>query len=188
MPRKPITKKRKRPAPPKPAKPALKPSPGTKPHPPIGKLRDRTEGEVAFVREGRTLAEVALALDAAPAMVQRWYLDGGWEKKRQQYLLSSDGVCALLEQQLRLRLLRVQKMCDAGKDDLTGKDADTILKFAKAVRELRGDKASLMQTVAVLQDLILFLRGACPDLLPALEPHVESFLQAKRKAALANGG
>jgi len=143
----------------------------------------RMEARVAFVREGHNIAEIAAAVDRSPVTVRGWMLEDGWEREREQYLLSSDGVTVLLEQQLRLRLLKIQ---EAG-GLMTAADAQVALLISKAVKERRGDKASMVQVFSVVQDINLFLRGAAPEILPVLEPLVERFLHAQRKRALGPG-
>lgn len=136
--------------------------------------------EIAFVQEGKTLREVAEACHKSLSTVTAWCEEGGWKAKRERHILSSDGLASLLEQQLRKMALEAMSQQRA----ITGSEAQTILKLSRAVQELRGGEASLPQTFAVMNGFILFLKGAAPDLAPKIEPHVEAFLQAKRKIAL----
>jgi uncharacterized protein YjcR len=138
------------------------------------------QAEMAFVQEGRTLREIADTLNSTIPTITKWCEEGNWKQKRERHILSSGGLASMLEQQLRKLTLEAL----ANQRPITGSDANTILKLSKAIQELRGDKASIVQVFSVIQDLILFLKGAAPDLVPTLEPHVESFLQAKRRLAL----
>lgn len=138
------------------------------------------QAEMAFVQEGRTLREIADSVGKSLPTVTKWCDEGSWKQKRERHILSSDGLASILEQQLRKMALEAM----AQQRSITGSEAQTILKLSRAVQELRGGEASLPQTFAVMNGFILFLKGAAPKLAPEIEPHVESFLQAKRKIAL----
>jgi hypothetical protein len=139
--------------------------------------------EMAFVVEGKTLREIAEACHRTLPTVAKWCEEGDWKAKREKHILSSDGLASLLEQQLRNMALAAM----AGERVLTGSEAQTILKLSRAVQELRGGAASLPQVFSCMNEFVLFLKGAAPDLAPKIEPHLEAFLMAKRKLCLRGG-
>lgn len=141
---------------------------------------EKAEAEWAFVREGRTLQEIATAHGRTFSTIQQWAKQGLWEQARKNFLLSDQGQADILQDQVRMILLDLQK----GTRQLTAPLAHMILMSNRAAKEMRGDRYSMAQLFVVLKDFLRFVRAAKPDLLPLLEPVVEAFLQAKKAEML----
>lgn len=143
---------------------------------------ERAEAEWAFVREGRTLAEIAQAHGRSYNTVKEWAQAGLWEAARRSFLLSDQGQADILQDQVRKLLMDLQ----TGERTLTAPLAHTILLASRGAKEMRGDRFSWSQLFAILKDFLREIRAADPSLLGLLEPHVERYLQ-NRKAELLSG-
>ncbi|MEW5763593.1 MAG: hypothetical protein AB1824_01340 [Acidobacteriota bacterium] len=148
-----------------------------------GRLLEIQEAEWAFVREGRSLAEIAQAHGRPYRTIQQWAQAGLWEAARRQFLLSDQGQADILQEELRKVLLDVQR----GIRPLTAPLAHMILVTSRAAKEMRGDRYSVSAVFAVMKDFLRHIRAAQPDLLDHLEPHVEAFLKAMRTDLLPKG-
>lgn len=154
--------------------------PVSKPH---ATVAERLQAEDAFVRGGRTLAEIGAAHGRSYPTIHAWARESGWEEKRKEFLLSDSGQADILDSSVRELLLKLQQ----GALALTGPLANTILMAKRAEREIRGDKYNFTQLFMMTRAVIGHLRAADPGLLPLLEPHIEAFLQAQKEAMLPRG-
>jgi hypothetical protein len=137
---------------------------------------ERHEAEWAFVREGRSLQEVAQAHGREFSTIQRWAKDGLWKEARRTYLLSSQGQADILQEEVSKVLMELKR----GEKQLSAPIAHMILVANRAAQEMRGDKYSWTQMFALLKDLTRHIRAAQPDALPLFEPLLESFITAKK--------
>ncbi len=146
-------------------------------------FQERLQAEHAFIREGAKIMDIAKVLDRSAATVGRWAQEGGWESKRRAMLASKDGAADILERKLLQMLMEVEE----GKRELSAPLADSILKITTAVDRLRGEKLTVTTIFAILNLFVAHVKAGEPSLLPRLEAHVESFLESRRKIALAGG-
>lgn len=165
---------------PKPKKATSKP-PTSKPR---ASRLEKIQAEFAFVREGRTLPEIAEAHDRAYSTVLRWFKDGLWDQARKRFLLSDSGQADIIMNAVQKVLLQLQD----GTRDLTAPTANMILQAKRAEREIRGDKYSFTQLFAIIKQFLGHVRAADPTLLPVLEKHIEAFLEAQKEDLLAKRG
>lgn len=150
---------------------------------PRAQVAERLQAADAFIRSGRSLAEIAKAHTRSWATIQSWCKDEAWEDRRREFLLSDSGQADILGGKVREMLVKLQE----GQSALTGPMANTILIAKRAEREIRGDRYNFTQLVSVIQTFLRHLRAADPSLLPLLEPHVEAFLQAQKESMLPRG-
>jgi hypothetical protein len=143
--------------------------------------QERLQAEHAFVHEGLSLADIAKGHARAYATIKEWHDAGEWDKARKAFLISKAGAADIIERKFQQLLMQIE----GSEAMISGAQADTVLKVAKAVDMLRGDRYTALQAFMFFKDFAQYLRAAQPDLLPLLEPHVERFLQDLRKTLLA---
>ncbi len=158
------------------------PTPAAAPRP-RADVAERLQARDAFVRSGRSLKQIAEAHNRAWATVHAWSAEEGWEDQRREFLMSDSGQADILGLKVREILIKLQE----GTRELSGATANTILMAKRAEREIRGDKYNFTQLFAIVRTFLVHLRAADASLLPLLEPHIESFLQAQKEAMLPRG-
>lgn len=156
-----------------------KKTPAKKKRPSYG-IRERMEAEFAYVRGGESPAEIASALGCHKSTVKKWVRENGWQEARKAFLTSDAGAADILERQMHSMLLSIER----GDIELSGARADLVLKLTKTIKELRGDKYTMVQTFGIMRQFVAHVREADPALLTVLEEQVEAFLDARRKTIL----
>jgi len=146
------------------------------------KLRDikmRRRAEYMFVYENNEAQEIADFFRVPVANVLQWGLEDRWDQKREALTTSTDRAADVLENRLMEYILSIQ----SNNNDLTEHAARVILTTSKAVAALRADKQTLRGIMFAMLKFVEYLKCAEPELLHKIDPHINTFIEQRRKQA-----
>lgn len=148
----------------------------------MDKLKDlkmRQTAERLFVYEGYEVQEIADMYRRSLPDVVQWGLEDRWEQKREAENCSTDRAADVLENRLMEYIMSIKN----NNNDLTEHAARLILTTSKAVAALRADKQTLRGIMFAMLKFIEYLKAADPEILGKIEPHINTFLEQRRKQA-----
>ncbi len=152
------------------------------PHDAFRKLQGLNKRIVArdmFLKENKSIHEIATILKESEQQITQWGLEENWERKKLATMTSTDNAANLLEQ----KLLEFMIDLDNDKTLLTEHSVKIIERCSKAIASLRAEKATLSAILASLQAFVDYLKTVDPQMLLTLEPHIEAFIEKRRKQA-----
>lgn len=139
----------------------------------------RIEARYMFIKEGFSIEEIATLLRETPEQITQWGLEENWERKRLAIMTSTDQSADILERKLTEYLIDLEN----DKTFLSEHAVRVIEKASKAIAALRADKATLSGIMNTMQLFIDYLKVTDPSLLSKIEPHIEGFIEKRRKQA-----
>lgn len=148
----------------------------------MDKLKDskmRETAERLFVYENYEAQEIADMYRVPLADVLQWGLEDRYQEKREALTVSTDRAADVLENRLMEYIMSIKN----NNNDLTEHAARLILTTSKAVAALRADKQTLRGIMFSMLKFIEYLKASDPALLGKIEPHINTFLDQRRKQA-----
>jgi hypothetical protein len=142
-------------------------------------LKMRKRAEHMFVYENTEAQEIADEFRVPVADVLQWGLEDRWAQKKEALTVSTDRAADVLENRLFEYILSIQN----NNNDLTEHAARLILTTSKAVGALRADKNTLRGIMFAMLKFIEYLKCSEPELLGKIEPHINTFIEQRRKQA-----
>lgn len=142
-------------------------------------LKMRQHAEYMFVYENKEAPEIADFFRVPLANVLQWGLEERWSLKREALTVTTDRAADVLENRLMEYILSIQN----NTNDLTEHAARLILTTSKAVAALRADKQTLRGIMASMLMFIEYLKCSEPELLGKIDPHINTFIEQRRKQA-----
>mgnify|MGYP001277049749 CR=1 FL=1 len=134
----------------------------------------RAEIKKLFVDDGLPAYEISKLFDGHPSTqtVLNWAERFGWYKDRQD--LEVKAYEALTPQSIQHKLLqKINYVLNKDLSELNTKDADSIIKFIKSMKELLNKDFQLPMMYQVLADLIEFINKNYPEFMQQNESFIE---------------
>lgn len=142
-------------------------------------LNKRIVARDMYLKENLSIHEIATILKESEQQITQWGLEENWERKKLATMTSTDNAADLLER----KLLEFMVDLDHDKTLLTEHSVRIVERCSKAIASLRAEKATLSAIMASMQAFVDYLKTVDPQLLLTLEPHIESFIEKRRKQA-----
>lgn len=131
--------------------------------------------EKLAIRQGYDDEEIVAYLGNAVSV--RWCIrhrkEGEWDKRRQEWLLSTEAVA---EKAMTLLAIEVETWVKLGKSE-----ADTLVKAVKAIKGLDDEVDILGSTLTITEELAVFLQRENPQGFDVLQDSLPNFLQYMRE-------
>jgi uncharacterized protein YjcR len=113
--------------------------------------------EELYVRQNKTLAEIAAILQLSPMTILRWKKEGAWEETRKKFRASSRGALQVLEEVLNKK---AEELGGMKLEAIDSKVIDGIMKLVASVRKLKEQDDIRVQALNVVGEMEKFLRKA----------------------------
>ncbi|HOQ59081.1 MAG TPA: phage terminase small subunit-related protein [Vicinamibacterales bacterium] len=142
---------------------------------------ERQNAESLFVREGRTLDDIAAAVGVSKATLARWSAAGKWTEKRAAFREGPMEFIATLKRERALLAEQVKSAAIAEKAGLI----DGMYKLDTMIERAERGAGALDRTMGVMEEFAAFAAQRWPGMteekLAALADATQAFLNAKRK-------
>ena len=138
----------------------------------------RDEAQRQFVREGRTVEQIASACGLSKSTVSKWCAAGKWMDRRQEVLRESP--MATVEKLKARRATIIQNMSANPNDDAALEDR--LLKLTQAIDRMERAGESIGTTLDVMERFARYVAAHCTaETADLLRAATESFLEQERK-------
>ena len=112
------------------------------------------EAEQLYVKDDKTLQEIATMFGLSIQTVSRWKIKGGWRDKRKKYRGSARGTIELLEEVLRGK---VEELRGMAADEITQNHTDALVKLVASISKLKKEDDIRVQAITVISELTKFI-------------------------------
>ena len=129
------------------------------------------QAENLYVRDGRNVTEISRILPVTIPTLSKWKISGEWDRKRDVYMRSAIVASEMLLSEA-VSLLQNRK---ASEEPMPPKEADAIVKIISAAKKLEEKSDFPATALAVLGELLRFLKERDAEAAKALDRNVQDF-------------
>ena len=139
---------------------------------------DRVVAESLFVREGKSLEQIAVMTGVSAGTLKRWSADGRWAAKRKEHQHESPSVG--LEKLKRLRARLIEEMPEDSHENAS--QIDQLAKLDKSIAGMERRADTIGATLDVMMSFAQFVAtNADVDSCTIIRGWTEKFLKEERR-------